>query len=43
MNYMQPVDCHSCGKIIGVLPLGWEVPKFIICNSCRLKELEDEE
>jgi len=43
MSVMQCVECHECNDVIGVLAFGWEVPKFIICNHCRLKELEGDE
>ena len=40
---MSPVCCNECGNMVGVLPLGWEIPQFLVCIPCRRAELEEEE
>ena len=36
---LSPVCCHTCEQVIGLIPLGWEVPQFMVCIPCRQQEL----
>ena len=39
LQIAQPVTCFTCDEMIGVIPLGWDVPHFITCCACRMKQL----